>query len=71
MRLTKQKEEKTRRINELKKQLEELEQAHDQEDEEMPGDEDDEEEKEYDDEQWVEYEAQQAAWKSQEDEKEN
>ena len=37
----------------------------------MPGEEYDEEEEEYDDEQWAEYEAQQAAWKSQEDEKEN
>ena len=35
--IEKQREEKMRRINELKKQLEELEQAPDQEDEEMQG----------------------------------
>ena len=58
-----------RRISELKKQLEELEQARDQEDEEMQGEEEFEEE--HDDEQWAEYEAQQAerTWKSQEEDK--
>ena len=68
--IEKQREETMRRINELKKQLEELEQAPDQEDEEMQGEEEYEEE-EYDDEQWAEYEAQQAewTWTSQEEDK--
>ena len=65
--MEKQKDEKMRRINELKKQLEELEKAQDHEDEEMLVDEDGEEK--YDEAEWAEYEAQQDAWTSQTDEK--
>ena len=61
------KKRKAETISELKKHIEELKQAQDQEDEEMQGEEDWEEER--DDEQRAEYEAQQAAWISQEDEK--
>ena len=67
--MEKQKDEKMRRIKELKKQQEEFETAQeiDHEEQEMSVQEDDEQES--DDAQWAEYEAQEAAWTSQKMEK--
>ena len=67
--MKRQRDEQNRKINELKKQLEELEKAQevDQDEPEMSVDEFGEEE--YDDEEWAEYETNEAAWKNQEETK--
>ena len=56
-----------RRINELKKQLEEVEKAQQVDYEETEISVDEADEGAYDEAEWAEYEAQQAAWTSQRD----